>query len=117
MWVLSRTDQGGGFVAKPGAPHSYTSALRQAQKYQTREAAEAAACDNERPIQLGANGGCGAPTYVTGTNGGLMRCGSMLTEMDGTTAPHYCGACQQSGGGVGGVWVTTRLVKGVDSVG
>lgn len=40
------------------------------------------------------NGGCGCPTYVSGTNGGQMPCGAMLTVF-GKTEPYYCGACQE----------------------
>lgn len=41
---------------------------------------------------LGANGGCGAPTHVEGTNDGMMPCGSLLTML-GRTEPYYCVAC------------------------
>ena len=40
----------------------------------------------------GANGGCGSPTHVEGTNGGTMPCGSLLSRF-GETAPYYCGHC------------------------
>ena len=43
-------------------------------------------------LRLGPNGGCGAPTYVVGTNGGTLPCGSLLTQF-GQTAPYYCGLC------------------------
>jgi len=46
-------------------------------------------------LGLGENGGCGALTYVEGTNGGRMPCGSMLTRF-GQTSPYYCGACYAS---------------------
>lgn len=36
--------------------------------------------------------GCGRPTHVEGTNGGMMPCGAMLT-MFGKTEPYYCSAC------------------------
>lgn len=42
---------------------------------------------------LGLNGGCGSPTYVEGTNGGQMPCGSLLTRF-GETAPYYCALCK-----------------------
>lgn len=45
-------------------------------------------------ITFGPNGGCGSPIYVTGTNGGQMLCGAMLTKF-GVTAPYYCGYCEQ----------------------
>lgn len=44
-------------------------------------------------VQLGPNGGCGAPTHVAGTNGGELPCGSFLTML-GKRAPYYCGACK-----------------------
>jgi hypothetical protein len=37
--------------------------------------------------------GCGKPTHVAGTNGGMMPCGAVLTQLDGTKAPYYCGRC------------------------
>ena len=40
------------------------------------------------------NGGCGALTYVEGTNGGKMPCGALLTRF-GKTAPYLCGACRE----------------------
>lgn len=39
--------------------------------------------------------GCGALTYVTGTNGGQMPCGALLTRF-GKTAPYLCGHCQSN---------------------
>ena len=44
-------------------------------------------------LSEGRNGGCGCPTHVTGTNGGTMPCGAMLTQF-GKTEPYYCGSCQ-----------------------
>jgi hypothetical protein len=47
-YVIKRTDQGGGFVSKPGGAKSYTKDMRQMRKYPTREAAETDRCqDNE----------------------------------------------------------------------
>ncbi len=46
------------------------------------------------PIPTGKNGGCGSRTYVEGTNGGTMPCGSLLTRF-GKTEPYYCGHCSQ----------------------
>lgn len=40
--------------------------------------------------------GCGRATHVTGTNGGTMPCGSMLTQL-GVTAPYYCARCTSLG--------------------
>lgn len=37
--------------------------------------------------------GCGRPTHVEGTNGGMMPCGAMLTQF-GKSAPYYCAACE-----------------------
>lgn len=38
--------------------------------------------------------GCGAPTHVMGTNGGMLPCGALLT-VNGVTKPHFCPACEQ----------------------
>lgn len=40
----------------------------------------------------GQNGGCGTPTFVAGTNGGTMPCGSVLHAF-GKSDPYYCGHC------------------------
>lgn len=40
--------------------------------------------------------GCGKGTHVSGTNGGTMLCGSMLTAL-GITDRYYCAACTQKG--------------------
>jgi hypothetical protein len=40
--------------------------------------------------------GCGELTHVAGTNGGRMRCGAKLRELDGTEAPYFCAVCQPS---------------------
>lgn len=45
-------------------------------------------------VKLGQNGGCGAPTYVEGTNGGQIPCGSILHQF-GEAKPYYCAACQK----------------------
>jgi hypothetical protein len=37
--------------------------------------------------------GCGKPTYVEGTNGGMMPCGAMLTRF-GETKPYFCAVCE-----------------------
>ena len=37
--------------------------------------------------------GCGAPTYVEGTNGGKMPCGAILHRF-GAAEPYYCGLCR-----------------------
>jgi len=46
-----------------------------------------------RPIAPPDNNGCGCDINVVGTNGGLLRCGSLLT-MFGVTKPYYCGNCE-----------------------
>lgn len=38
--------------------------------------------------------GCGKPTHVEGTNGGMMPCGAMLTKF-GKNAPYLCVTCSQ----------------------
>jgi len=44
MYVIERTDQGGGYVAQPGSRSSYTTDIRRARKWPTREAAERERC-------------------------------------------------------------------------
>lgn len=39
--------------------------------------------------------GCGAPTYVEGTNGGQMPCGARLTRF-GNTEQYFCANCKPS---------------------
>jgi hypothetical protein len=48
--VIKRTDQSGGYLARPGSQHSYTRKLEHAQTFPTREAAQAQCCENERPV-------------------------------------------------------------------
>lgn len=53
MYVLIRTDQGGGYVAKPGHRSSYTPRLEDAKKYPTKEAAKRDACpENEHAVKV-----------------------------------------------------------------
>jgi hypothetical protein len=53
MWVLMRTDQGGGYLAGPGQPDSYTKQLEGARTFYSKEAAEAEACpDNEVAVRV-----------------------------------------------------------------
>jgi hypothetical protein len=48
MWVLWRTDQGRGWVTRPGSRGSYSRRLQDARTWPTREAAEADRCpENE----------------------------------------------------------------------
>lgn len=49
MWVVRRTDQGGGWVTLPGSRHSYTKNLMDARIWATYESARAACCENEVP--------------------------------------------------------------------
>jgi len=51
MYVIVRTDQGGGYVAMPGLHNSYTRFLQKARVFPTREAAERERCpENEKVI-------------------------------------------------------------------
>lgn len=52
MYVLWRTDQKHGFVAKPGSPHSYTPFLQDAQTFKTAEGAGKWKCSNERVLSI-----------------------------------------------------------------
>jgi hypothetical protein len=48
QFVLRRTDQGGGWVAPPGSPKSYTHNKAKARRFSSEEEAEADRCpDNE----------------------------------------------------------------------
>ncbi len=50
MYVIERTDQGGGFAMPPGQEASYTHDLRLARTFTTREQAQIECCpDNEIP--------------------------------------------------------------------
>lgn len=52
-YVIQRTDQGGGYVARPGSRGSYTGKLQEARVYPTRQAAEADRCvENERVLSV-----------------------------------------------------------------
>jgi hypothetical protein len=51
-FVILRTDQGGGYIAKPGSISSYTKNLANAQTFLTAESAQANCCpENERVIE------------------------------------------------------------------
>lgn len=55
LYLIRRTDQGGGFVAKPGSKNSYTKDIGQARKFKTREKADKDLCvDNEvvEPVEI-----------------------------------------------------------------
>jgi hypothetical protein len=53
MYVIERTDQGGGYVAMPGSRGSYTQDICNARTFATEEEARAECCpDNERPVRL-----------------------------------------------------------------
>ena len=48
MYIIRRTDQGGGYVAPPGSKKAYTHQRLRARIFKTREAAEADRCvENE----------------------------------------------------------------------
>lgn len=51
-YVLQRTDQGGGYVTKPGSEKSYSPRLQDARLFDSREAAKADSCENERVLSL-----------------------------------------------------------------
>ncbi len=56
MYVIERTDQGGGYVTRPGTQHSYSARLQDAKTWPTYEAAARERCPgNERivPIRVG----------------------------------------------------------------
>ena len=50
MFIIRRTDQGGGYVAPSGSRSSYTRDPRQAQQYPTRAAAERDRCPENEVI-------------------------------------------------------------------
>lgn len=50
-YVIRRIDQGGGYVAPPGSPKSYTRSKAAARRYPTREAAEADRCVENEVIE------------------------------------------------------------------
>jgi len=53
MYVIKRTDQGGGYVAKSGMDNSYTTHVEHVRKFATREEAESNRCPgNEVVVQL-----------------------------------------------------------------
>lgn len=50
-FILRRTDQGGGWVAPPGSPKAYTHRRDKAQRYATRETADADRCVGNEVIE------------------------------------------------------------------
>ncbi len=53
MFVVRRTDQGGGYVTPAGSKHSYTSKLQKARTWSTREKAESDRCpENEVVVKV-----------------------------------------------------------------
>jgi len=44
MFVIKRTDQGGGYVAMPGSEHSYTQKLENARTFSSKDEANAERC-------------------------------------------------------------------------
>ena len=51
-YLIKRTDQGGGYVAKPGSKNSYTKNPSSARRYPTKEAAEADRCRGNEVIVI-----------------------------------------------------------------
>jgi len=49
-YVLKRTDQGGGFVTRPGSPGSYTKDILQARVFSTKEEADANKCPGNETV-------------------------------------------------------------------
>lgn len=53
MWLLERTDQGGGFLTVSGSEYAYTKDIRKAEIWPTKEAAERYSCpENEVAVSL-----------------------------------------------------------------
>lgn len=51
MFVIRRTDQGGGYVSKPGSSHSYTKQVTRIRKFSTREEADAERCPENEVVE------------------------------------------------------------------
>ena len=51
LYVIRRTDQGGGWVSQSGSKCSYTLALQTARVWQTREAAERQRCPGNEVVE------------------------------------------------------------------
>lgn len=57
MFAIKRTDQGRGYVAKPGRAKSYTNTLTHAQLFSTKEEADRHRCPgNEMVVEVFRNG-------------------------------------------------------------
>jgi len=52
IYIIKRTDQGGGYVSKPGSAKSYTHKLQDARAWPSREAAQRECCENERVVRV-----------------------------------------------------------------
>jgi len=52
MKYIIRNNDNGKYVAAPGSSNSYTTKLEKARTFNSREAAEADACGNERAIPV-----------------------------------------------------------------
>jgi hypothetical protein len=50
MYVIKRTDQGGGYVARPGMQSSYTVHVEHVRKFATREEAESNRCPGNEVV-------------------------------------------------------------------
>ncbi len=55
-YIIRRLDQGGGYVAPAGSVKSYTPDPMKARRFETKEAAQADACENEQVVYYGAGG-------------------------------------------------------------
>lgn len=51
-YVIKRLDQGGGYVAPVGSARSYTQDATKARTFDSKEAAQRDACDNETPVSV-----------------------------------------------------------------
>ncbi len=53
MYLIKRTDQGGGYVSVPGSKRSYTHCIEKAQVFLSKSVAENQRCkDNEIVVEL-----------------------------------------------------------------
>ena len=50
MFVIKRTDQGGGYVTPPGSLKSYTRSLEKARKFNTKDEAEGHRCPGNEVV-------------------------------------------------------------------
>jgi hypothetical protein len=50
MFIIKRTDQGGGYVAKPGSKKSYTNKVKNMRKFDSEEEAERERCPGNEMV-------------------------------------------------------------------